>query len=342
MLNKQTNSFDARSSNSTIVLLGGAGYIGPVIADHLLDQGYKIVIYDNLVYKHYQSTSALFLNENFSFVFGDLSDTAKVAETCSGAEAVVILGGLVGDPITKRYPEQSALVNDKAIFDTIDCLDGANVSRVVFVSTCSNYGLMPEGQIAHEDSELNPLSLYAKSKVNAEKHLLGKKGDVSYSATILRFATAFGLAPRMRFDLTVNEFTRDVFLQKDLLVYDADTWRPYCHVKDFARLIATTLSADADLVNFEIFNAGGDVNNRTKRNLIDDIGQYLPIDRVSYKEGGVDPRNYRVDFTKVRDTLGFEPQFDIYYGIREIIAAMQSNVFAGVDENRNYYGNYEI
>ena len=342
MLNKQTNSFDARSSNSTIVLLGGAGYIGPVIADHLLDQGYKIVVYDNLVYKHYQSTSALFLNEDFSFVFGDLSDTAKVAETCSGAEAVVILGGLVGDPITKKYPEQSAVVNDKAIFDTIDCLGGADVGRVVFVSTCSNYGLMPEGQIAHEDSELNPLSLYAKSKVNAEKHLFGKKGDASYSATILRFATAFGLAPRMRFDLTVNEFTRDVFLQKDLLVYDADTWRPYCHVKDFARLIATTLSADADLVNFEIFNAGGDVNNRTKRNLIDDIGQYLPIDRVSYKEGGVDPRNYRVDFTKVRDTLGFEPQFDIYYGIREIIAAMQSNVFAGVDENRNYYGNYEI
>ena len=342
MLNKQTNSFDARSSNSTVVLLGGAGYIGPVIADHLLDQGYKIVIYDNLVYKHYQSTSALFLNEDFSFVFGDLSDTAKVAETCSGAEAVVILGGLVGDPITKKYPEQSAVVNDKAIFDTIDCLDGADVGRVVFVSTCSNYGLMPEGQIAHENSDLNPLSLYAKSKVNAEKHLFGKKGDASYSATILRFATAFGLAPRMRFDLTVNEFTRDVFLQKDLLVYDADTWRPYCHVKDFARLIATTLSADADLVNFEIFNAGGDVNNRTKRNLIDDIGQYLPIDRVSYKEGGVDPRNYRVDFTKVRDTLGFEPQFDIYYGIREIIAAMQSNVFAGVDENRNYYGNYEI
>ena len=129
---------------------------------------------------------------------------------------MVILGGLVGDPITKRYPEQSALVNDKAIFDTIDCLDGANVGRVVFVSTCSNYGLMPEGQIAHENSDLNPLSLYAKSKVNAEKHLLGKKGDASYSATILRFATAFGLAPRMRFDLTVNEFTRDVFLQKDL------------------------------------------------------------------------------------------------------------------------------
>ena len=342
MLNKQTNSFDARSSNGTVVLLGGAGYIGPVIADHLLDQGYKIVVYDNLVYKHYQSTSALFLHEDFSFVFGDLSDTAKVAETCSGAEAVVILGGLVGDPITKKYPEQSAEVNDKAIFHTIDCLDGADVGRVVFVSTCSNYGLMPEGQIAHEDSELNPLSLYAKSKVNAEKHLFGKKGDVSYSATILRFATAFGLAPRMRFDLTVNEFTRDVFLQKDLLVYDADTWRPYCHVKDFARLIATTLSADADLVNFEIFNAGGDVNNRTKRNLIHDIGQYLSIDRVSYKEGGVDPRNYRVDFTKVRDTLGFEPQFDIYYGIREIMAAMQSNVFAGVDENRNYYGNYEI
>ena len=338
----QAQKIKSEKSDKSIVLLGGAGYIGPVIAQFLLECEYQVIVYDNLLYKHHLSTVGLFLHEKFSFVFGDLSDTEKVEETCKGASAVIILGGLVGDPITKKYPEQSAIVNDKAILDTIDCLDGADVERVVFISTCSNYGLMREGQIAHEESELNPLSLYAKSKVNAEKHLMAKTGTVSYTATILRFATAFGLAPRMRFDLTVNEFTRDVFLQKDLLVYDADTWRPYCHVKDFARLIEMTINADKSAINFEIFNAGGDVNNRTKRNLIDDIGQFLPIDRVSYKEGGVDPRNYRVDFTKVREQLGFEPQFDIYYGIREIIAAMNSNIFAGVEANRNYYGNYSI
>ena len=129
---------------------------------------------------------------------------------------------------------------------------------MIFISTCSNYGIIEEGSLADEDFELKPLSLYAKSKVSAERFLLAQAGNVDYAATVLRFATAFGLAPRMRFDLTVNEFVKDLYEKGEILVYDADTWRPYCHVNDFARLVRVVLEAPSDAINFEVFNAGGE------------------------------------------------------------------------------------
>ena len=153
-----------------------------------------------------------------------------------------ILAGLVGDPITKKFPYEAHDINDIALRGCIDQLNGRGLNKVIFVSTCSNYGLIQDDVLADEDFELTPLSLYAKSKVGAEKHLLSLKGQTDYHPTILRFATAFGLAPRMRFDLTVNEFTREVAEGNELVVYDAHTWRPYCHVRDFARLIGRVLA----------------------------------------------------------------------------------------------------
>jgi nucleoside-diphosphate-sugar epimerase len=112
--------------------------------------------------------------------------------------------------------------------------------------------LIKEDELADENFELNPLSLYAKAKVGAELHLMSKKGKVQYTGTVLRFATAFGLSPRMRFDLSVSEFVRDLYFGEELLVFDEHTWRPYCHVRDFARLIDLVINADSENVNFEI------------------------------------------------------------------------------------------
>ena len=160
--------------------------------------------------------------------------------------------------------------------------------------------------------------------------------------TILRFATAFGLSPRMRFDLTVSEFTRDLALGKELLVYDAHTWRPYCHLQDFARLIQMVIEAPAEKVSFEVFNAGGDVNNATKQMIVDAIFEKFPDGKVQYQEHGNDPRNYRVSFEKVKSVLGFEPKYTIQDGINELIEAINKHVFDHVDENKNLFGNYEI
>ena len=159
-----------------------------------------------------------------------------------GITDVVVLGGLVGDPITKKYPNESKLINDLGITEVIESLKNKSLKKVVFISTCSNYGLIEGSAKADENFELNPLSLYAKSKVRAEQYLMNQQSKVNYSATVLRFATAFGIAPRMRFDLTVNEFVKELYEKGEILVYDADTWRPYCHVNDFARLVRIVLT----------------------------------------------------------------------------------------------------
>ena len=158
----------------------------------------------------------------------------------------------------------------------------------------------------------------------------------------LRFATAFGLSPRMRFDLTLSEFTRELASGKELLVYDAHTWRPYCHVQDFARLIQIVIEAPKEKVAFEVFNAGGDVNNATKQMIVDAVLEKVPGGKVLYQEHGNDPRNYRVSFDKVKSHLGFEPKYTIQDGVNELSDAIQSHVFDQVDDNLNLFGNYEI
>jgi nucleoside-diphosphate-sugar epimerase len=196
--------------------------------------------------------------------------------------------------------------------------------------------------LANEEFELKPLSLYAKAKVAAEKKLLSMRGETDFTPTVLRFATAFGLSPRMRFDLTVSEFTKNLALGKELLVFDAHTWRPYCHVRDFARLIQIVLEAPKQKVANQVFNAGGDINNYTKQMIVDTILEYLPNSRVRYQEHGGDPRNYRVDFRKVREELNFSPRYTVKNGVAELLSAIETRVFDHIEQSPSLYGNYEI
>ena len=325
-----------------ILIIGGEGYIGNVLAQNLLDSSYSVISYDNLLFNNNHCVLHKTQNPNYQFIFGDMLDTGHLSKVLNGVDGVVLLAGLVGDPITKKYPEESSAINDVGVKNVIDLCAEKNIDKFIFVSTCSNYGLIKDNELAHEDFKLNPLSLYAKSKVNAEKHILSLKGKTEMSPTILRFATAFGLSPRMRFDLTVSEFTRDLSMGNDLLVYDADTWRPYCHVEDFSRLIQIVLEAPKEKVAFEVFNAGGDVNNATKQMIVDKILNKIPNGNVEYQEHGSDPRNYRVNFNKVKTVLGFEPKYTVQDGIDELVDAMDNHIFDHVDENRNFHGNYEI
>jgi len=234
------------------------------------------------------------------------------------------------------------MINDDGYDRILETLSGHKLNKVVFVSTCSNYGLIEGDHLADEGYELQPLSLYAKSKVRLEKILLSAKGQIDYSPTVLRFATAFGLSPRMRFDLTISEFTRALFLDEDLLVYDADTWRPYCHVRDFADVIHRVLDAPKKDVEFEVFNAGGEINNFTKQMIVDAILEELPCRQVRYQEHGSDPRNYRVSFAKIRKRLNFEPKYTVSHGIRELIAAMKQGFFHDITKPESFHGNWVI
>jgi len=328
--------------NRRVLIIGAGGYIGPVVTKHLLDLGYKMRALDLFLYDTQSVLSEFLGNPAFELMTGDHCDINVVSRALSGVTDVVILAGLVGDPITKTYPAESQQINELGLRRVIDLLNNRALRRVIFVSTCSNYGLIKDTELADEDFALSPLSLYAKAKVAMEQKLLGLKGNVDYSPTILRFATAFGLAPRMRFDLTVSQFTRDMYLGREMLVYDADTWRPYCHVQDFGEVIARVLAAPADDVSFEVFNAGGDINNFTKQMIVDSVLEKLPNAKVSYQEHGSDPRNYRVNFSKIRERLGFEPKYTVRDGITELIEALKKDSFANADKNPNFYGNFEI
>jgi nucleoside-diphosphate-sugar epimerase len=146
----------------------------------------------------------------------------------------------------------------------------------------------------------------------------------------------------MRFDLTVNEFVRELHLGKELLVFDPNTWRPYCHVRDFARAIEEVLRAPTSKVAFEVFNVGCEENNFTKLMVVEEIMRHIPRSKVTYQERGADPRNYRVNFDKIRRVLNFTPEISVQQGISEILAALSQGLFDHVEEQRHFFGNYEI
>ncbi len=326
-----------------VLLLGGAGYVGSVVTSHLLTKGYEVIVLDKLLYDNQFAILPYIGDPNYKFILGDIGDNLALEKALKeGVTDVIILAGLVGDPITKKYPEESEMINEKGVKNCIDFFNNKGLDKLIFISTCSNYGLIKEEELADEEFQLNPLSLYAKAKVANELYLKDKKRKVDYTGVILRFSTAFGLSPRMRFDLSVSEFIRDIYFGKDLLVYDEDTWRPYCHVRDFARLLETVLKAEKSEVDFEIFNAGGDVNNFTKRMIVDEILRLIPDGKVTYGVNGSDPRNYRVSFAKVKNTLGFEPQFSVQQGIKELIDALKIGLYKDSVTDKNRYGNYEV
>ena len=322
-----------------IVLFGGEGYIGKVISQHFEKLNYKIISFDNLIYykdkKKYISNS-----KNNNFIYGDIKDTNLVKDTINQAQYAVVLAGLVGDPITKKYPKESELINNFGIKNLIDtCLD-SNLEKFIFISTCSNYGISQEKKSLDEESPLKPLSLYAKSKVDAEKYIISKKNKTSVICTILRFATAFGASPRMRFDLTVNEFVKTLYLKKVLDVYDADTWRPYCHVKDFAKFVDIIFNSEAENINFEIFNAGSSENNFTKRMLVNEIAKIIPSGKINFlNKSSNDMRDYNVNFSKAANVLKFKSNWNLEKGIKEIINELKSNKYFFNDKS---LGNYEI
>lgn len=344
-IGREQRRFEAAHGGSvqrSILIVGGSGYVGCPVTAHLLAQGARVRNLDCLVYHHGAAMLGFLSHPRYEFVAGDIGDRKSMERVLEGITDVVILAGLVGDPITRSFPAAAARINDDAVRTCIDALDGKGLNKVIFVSTCSNYGIIGDNEVATEDFALNPLSLYAKSKVAAERHLLSREGAVDYVPTILRFATAFGLSPRMRFDLTVNEFTRELFLDNDLVVFDAHTWRPYCHVQDFARLIARVLDYPVEDVRFDVFNAGGDANNHTKQSIVDLICARLRGRRVSYRQHSDDPRNYRVSFEKVRNRLHFAPRMSVGDGIDEIIWALSGHMLDDVPARRNFFGNYAL
>ena len=234
---------------------------------------------------------------------------------------MVHLAAIVGDPACKKIAEvarQTNLAATKALFSVATENDA---SRFIFASTCSNYGLSDSTALLSEDNALNPLSLYAETKVEAEHWLI--ENAAALETYILRFGTAHGLSTRMRFDLTVNEFARAIALDTPFDVYDSETWRPYCHVNDFAELICGICSDTNIRTGANVFNVGSDEENYRKIDLINAIAQATGrTARFSDIGNGADRRNYRVSFARIEAELRFKPRYGVAYSARQISEAL--------------------
>ena len=326
-----------------VLVVGGAGYVGNVLVRRMLSGGWRVRVLDALLFEHGDAIADVFEDPGFSFVRGDLREGAVVETALDGITDVVLLAALVGDPISRKYPELAREIGEKGSYRLLEAIASKPVDRFVFTSTCSNYGMRDSNEPATEESELAPLSIYAETKVAFERFVLDHAADRDLCPTVLRIATAYGISPRMRFDLTISEFTRTLAVGEELVVYDADTWRPYCHVADIAKAITTTLEADADTVRGQVFNVGHSEENHTKRMVVDAVLDHLGgAGNVSFTEGGQDARNYRVSFEKIHQVLGFEPDHRVHPSVGNLIEAIRAGAFADVTARPTFYTNHSI
>jgi nucleoside-diphosphate-sugar epimerase len=308
------------------VITGGAGYIGAETTAELLDSGRKVRILDVLLHGQDEIAASL-ESKGAELVRGDIRDGEVRRKALEGAEELVHLAAIVGDPACALDPKESQDVNVGGSEALVVDAKAAGVKRLVFASTCSNYGRMADPTVPiTEEGELRPVSLYAEQKVGIENAML--HGDFNgMKPTCLRFATIYGVAPRMRFDLTVNEFTRDLWADKDLEVFGEQFWRPYVHVRDAARAVRTVLDAPEDKVAYEVFNVGRSGENYRKLDIVEEIQKRLDTGNVSYVRRDEDPRDYKVSFDKVRGVLGFETTMTVPDGIGEVAEALSAGAF---------------
>src|SRR3954451_1024507 len=309
------------------LITGGAGYIGIELVDELLNGGHEGTVLDVLLHGQDDRPQEL-RRRGVRLVAGDIRDPAARAAALDGADAVVPLAAIVGDPACAQDPQLAQAVNVDA---SLALAGEADVERFVMASTCSNYGRMTDPTTPiDETGVLAPVSLYAEQKVAVEQHLLRTRPN----AVCLRFATVYGVAPRMRFDLTVNEFTRDLWSDRTLEVFGEQFWRPYVHVRDAARGIKAVLEAPAEQVVGEVFNVGDTLENYRKVDLVEQIQRQTDRGTVKFVRREEDPRDYKVDFGKIKRVLGYEITSTVPEGIRELIAALEDARFEDAFDGR--------
>ena len=323
----------------TVLVTGGAGYVGSGLLRHLLREGYRVLCVDCLKFGG-EAMIDIWHEPDFKFFKTDINEPEEVDRVLEkyDYEAVIHLAAIVGDPACKMESELAIKTNWESSKRLLDRCIELGIPRFVFASTCSNYGKMADADsYVDENSPLSPVSLYAELKVKFENYLLHEvEKRESFCPASLRFSTVYGLSPRMRFDLTVNEFTKELALGKELLVFGEQFWRPYCHVNDFSRAFMTVLNTPKDKVAYQVFNVGATKENYTKQMIVEEIRKQIPEAKIKYVHKEEDPRDYRVNFDKIQKELGFEVSKTVPDGIQEVKELVSSGIIQDPEDQRYY------
>jgi len=311
-----------------VLITGGAGYIGSLLTYSLLDDGYQVRVFDSLMYGG-ESLLGAYHNPDFEFIRGDIRDRLAVEKATEGCEAVVHLAAIVGYPVCKANPDAAVVINRDATKQLVDICRNNTISRFIFASTYSNYGRSQDGKPVTETSPLFPQSLYAETKIDAEEYILSKASE-GFPAVILRFATVFGISPRPRFDLMVNQFTAEALIKKRLVIYQPEFQRSFIHVQDIARAVQLILKSPAEKVSGEIFNVGGDSLNYTKGKLASLVQKIVGDVQLEFIEAEYDGdmRSMSVSYDKISDHLGFRTTREVNYGIVEVRDTIDQGIIA--------------
>ncbi len=329
---------EGKNEDKLVLVTGGGGYLGSVLIGDLLNQGYKVRLFDNFMYG--LDSIANFINHpNLEVIIGDIRKNEDLKKAVSNdVDSVVHLAAIVGDPACAIQADVAVETNFiSAIRLARMCRDNG-ISRFIFASTCSVYGAS-ETDILDEDSNLNPISLYAETKIDAEKDILVLL-DKQPAPTILRFGTLYGLSPRMRFDLVINYFTKKALKDKELKIFGGEQWRPFLHVSDAAKAIQLVLESPIEKINREIFNVGSTIENYQMKEISEIIKTCIPDVIINHIKEIKDKRSYRVSFDKIERTLGFNTSMTVRDGILEIKEAIESGKIANPDDPKyyNYHG----
>jgi nucleoside-diphosphate-sugar epimerase len=319
-----------------VIITGGAGYVGSVLTGALLRRGDWVTVVDDLLVGG-ESLLAYLPYPAFHFMRGDVCRPGvleKAAHEAVGrgvpaATAVIHLAAIVGFPACQAVGRQVAWrYNVEAVQQVFGDADAMGVGRLIFASTYSTYGAAEDGTPVTEDSELSPQSLYAETKIAAEAFLLEAARDAQCAPLIFRLATLYGVSPRMRFDLIVNQFVLEAFTQGELVIYQKGYSRSFVHVQDAVDGMLTGLEAPEPKIRGQIYNLGTEEGNYTKDEIVALVRRVLPETQVRYKDlsFGGDMRDIRVSFAKIREGLGFRARRRVGEGVDEVLHLLRSGI----------------
>jgi len=313
----------------SVLVIGGAGYIGCSLVTRLLEEGKRVRVLDNAVYG-LEPIQDLLKHPNMDYVYGDSRNIQDVVKATHQVSSIVHLAAIVGDPACELDHKTTIEINYAATRMLIEIAKGCGVERFLFASSCSVYGATDE--LMDENSKVEPVSLYGKTKVSSEEALI-ESATANFHPVIMRFATVFGLSNRPRFDLVVNLLSAKAKQDGRITIFNGEQWRPFIHVKDLAEAIILLLNAPLSAVSQEIFNVGDNRLNHTLADVAEVVQRVFPGTRIEHAENA-DRRNYRVNFTKIEKRVGLRCRYMLEDGVREVKTAFDSSQIANYRDIR--------